>query len=238
MAAQAEVLVEVPDVLGHAARAAGRRTARRGRSSPRPSPLRPCDGLVAAAAGRCAARVAVVPAGAVAPDPAARPRRARRGRTCAAGGRTSPSWPHVPWKAPWCVRRAARGSPHGGRPASGPGTSSSRCRSPRAAWASLLPTSGRPCSVGEPDDRARGRYRPSAVGLNVSIASGRTAGSSSASSRRSTEPWAHSGYGTSGWAGMARPPWSWIASIDQRRLAQRPAPAARGTGRAGGRRGS
>ncbi len=105
----------------------------------------------------------------------------------------------------------------GSRPASGPGTSSRRSRwRPgrgrrwrRTREGRAPPRSGR---------RGRGGSFPNAVGLNVSIASGRTAGSSDASSFRIAEPWAHIGYGTSGWAGIARPPWSWIASMDQRRL--------------------
>ena len=35
------------------------------------------------------------------------------------------------------------------------------------------------------------------------------------------KPWAHSGYGTSGWAGIARPPCSWISAIVVAQRAER-----------------
>ena len=54
--------------------------------------------------------------------------------------------------------------------------------------------------------------------------------SGSSSRRRSTKPWAHSGYGTSGWAGMARPPG--IVDVGdgrpQRRYGRDPAPDEQG----------
>ena len=81
--------------------------------------------------------------------------------------------------------------------------------------------SGRPCSAANRTTRPC-HGRPSIVGLNASIASGRTRGSSSARRRRRTQPWAHSGYGTSGWAGIARPPCSWISRDRRAEAPQRP----------------
>ena len=69
MAAQAEVLVQVADVLGDAARGAGRRTARRGRSSRGSLPPRIAllgERLVEARRPVAAAGIAEVAAGAVA----------------------------------------------------------------------------------------------------------------------------------------------------------------------------
>ena len=125
-----------------------------------------------------------------------------------------PSCDAVPWKDPWwwvrpstIARRRSSGS--------WPGNVVQPVPIAAAAWASLLPTVGRPCSAANRTTRPC-HGRPSVVGLKASSASGRKRGSGSAMSRRRTQPWAQSGYGTSGWAGIARPPWSWIAAIVER----------------------
>ena len=102
------------------------------------------------------------------------------------------------------------------RPAQVGGVAARECRPARpmsaSVWASLLPTWASPWSSAKRTTR-RCHGLPRLVGLNVSRASGWAAGSGSSRSRRSTQPWAQSGYGTSGWAGMARPPASWMARI-------------------------
>ena len=201
----AQVLVQVADVLGDAAR---QRVDVRGDEADlhrRPSPsarLEPRRARGARRGSRDRARCRRAGAG-------RRPRPARRGRTCAAGGRTSRAGPAVPWKLPWWrvsrARIAARTSS-----SVRPGNVVQPVPMASAACASLLPTWASPCSAAKRTTRSC-QYRPSAVGLNVSIASGRTAGSASSSRRRSTKPWAHSGYGTRGCAGIAIPPCSWTA---------------------------
>ena len=125
----------------------------------------------------------------------------------------------MPWKLPWwLVVRARIGGPQR-RPRSGPGTSSSRCRSPRTRGRRCCRPGPGSCSAANRTTRSC-QYRPSAVGLNVSMASGRTAGSASSSRRRSRNAWAHSGYGTRGWAGIAMPPCSWTAAIGPAEAAQ------------------
>ena len=122
----------------------------------------------------------------------------------------------MPWKLPWWLVVRARMA---ARSASSvrPGNVVQPLPIASDAWASLLPTLARSWSVANRTTRSC-QYRPSAVGLNVSIASGRTAASRSSSRRRSRSAWAHSGYGTRGWAGIAMPPCSWTAAMDQRRL--------------------
>ena len=215
VAAQAEVLVEVADVLGHAA---GQRVDVRRDEADLHRPV--------LAVGRSAAAslveprrpvrppgIAEVAPRAVAPDPAADRRPARRGRTCGAAARTSPSWPAGAVEASrGGASSPARGSPPAGPSAVRPGNVVQPVPIARAAWASLLPTAaGRARAANRTTRACHGR--PSVVGLNASSASGRTRGSASSRSRRRTQPWAHSGYGTSGWAGIARPPCSWISAI-------------------------
>ena len=119
------------------------------------------------------------------------PRRGRRGRTSGAGGRTSR--PGCPWRGSCrgvggprldrraqVVRVAARErGPAGADRLGGVGVA--------------VADRGQPVLDGEPDARGACHGRPSVVGLNVSSASGWKRGSDSASSRRSTKPWAHSG---------------------------------------------
>ena len=103
-------------------------------------------------------------------------------------------------------------------------------------WASLLPTVGQPVLRGEADDPAvpgpaehRRVERLDRVGADARCRR-------RASRRRSTQPWAHSGYGTSGWAGIAMPPCSWTARDRRAEAAQRPDALLEEQRRAGGRR--
>ena len=93
VAAQPEVLVQEPDVLGDAAVLGV--DVRADEADLHRRPRRP--GLVARRAGQPAAGIAVVAAGAVATDAAARPRRGRRRPRLRSCCPNTPSWPAVPW---------------------------------------------------------------------------------------------------------------------------------------------
>ena len=176
VAAQPQVLVEVADVLGHAA---GERVdVRRDEPDLHASVLArlaAADSATRASrsntAALPAARVAEVAAGAVAQDLAPEVWPARRGRTCAAGCRTSRA-------GRWCRGRCRgwvvppRATARAGPPPSGPGTSCSPApiASQRVGVAVADPREA--VLVGEADD-ARCHGRPSVVGLNASSASGR-----------------------------------------------------------------
>ena len=131
------------------------------------------------------------------------PRTGRRAR--AARGVLAQLAPNMPSWAPsrgsvaLPVGRAARRWPRGDRRRVRPGKVVTAWPIALARWASRVPT--RPGRLArEADDAARATARPSVVGLNASIASGRKSGSASSSSRAG-RALAHSGYGTSGWAG-------------------------------------
>ena len=226
MAAQPEVLVQVADVLGRRRPAAGRRTG-----VTRPIFI---AGLPPPAARRRAARSR----GGAASPPGSRGRgRCRRGgpgrrrsarasRPCLRSWRAErPELAGGPVERAVVMRRAGRDRRAAGRPPSRPGNVVQPVPIASSAWASLLPTSGRPCSSANADDAAVPRPAERRRVERLDARPGGRRGSASSSSRRRTQPWAHSGYGTSGWAGMARPP----CVVDRRRSSS----AASGSGRIG-----
>ena len=164
VAAQAEVLVEVADVLVHAA---GQRVdVRRDEADlHRRGSLRAAAPLVAVRlrpprlverGGRWrAARDSRGRDPCRRGGPGRRRRPGRRARTCGAGGRTSPSWPPVAVERAVVVGLRRRGSPPAGPSAVAAGERRpARSRSARASWASLLPTVGQPVLGREADDAA------------------------------------------------------------------------------------
>ena len=233
VAAQAQVLVEEPDVLGDPA---GLRVdVRADEADLHGRPRRVLAGRsAAAAAGRPGSRGRDRSRRAGSGRP---PRRARRDRACAAAGRRRPSCPSVPWNVPWCsVGAPAIAVPQVGR-ASAREASSSPSRWPSRAWASLLPTWARPCRSANCTTRAC-QGRPSAVGLNVSMASGWTAlvrivEQAAQDPALGAQRIGHERMGRDRQAARRRGP---PRSFAQRPI--RPDPAARCPARAGGRRGS
>ena len=114
------------------------------------------------------------------------------------------------------LAREDRG-PQVGR-ASDPGRTSSALPTAAAAWASLLPSWGRPCCAAKRDAPrvAVTADRGGVEGLDARR--GARGDCRRSGGRAGPRPARTGGYGTRGWAGTARPPWSWIASMDQRRL--------------------
>ena len=232
VAAQAQVLVQVADVLGHAARQ--RVDVRRdeadlhravslgvGRLEPR-RPVVP-------------ARVAVVAPGPVAPQPPAD-----------LGPRVAAVLAQLPPERPELARRAVEaavvaswcrpGSRRGGRRRSSPGSVVQPEPIAASAWASLLPIWDSPWSAANRTTRSC-QYRPRAVGLNVSIASGPDRRVAGVEQPAEHEPLGAQRVRDEGMGGDRDPALLVDGGDRPAQALAAPARAARGTARAGGRRG-
>ncbi len=212
MAAQPEVLVEVADVLGHAARQ--RVDVRRDE----PDLHRPAlaVGVLEARRPEVAARVAVVPAGPVAAQPAAD----LGPRVPATLAQLAPEGPELPRRAVEAPV-VARGCAPGWRPAASssvrPGNVVQPVPIASDAWASLLPTWARLVLRGEAHDafvpvppERRGVERLDRVGPDGGV---RIVEQAAQQERLGAQR-----VRDEGWAGIAMPPCSWTAAMDQRRL--------------------